>query len=60
MKEYLENDEPSTADFRESAEKSQDAGIADESAAYGNAVETGGKSAPNRENSEGEAEGHPS
>lgn len=36
--------EPSSADFRETAKRSQDAGIADEGAAYANAADnnTGG------------------
>lgn len=34
--------EPSPSDFKEAAQRSQDAGIADESAAYENAIEKDG------------------
>lgn len=34
--------EPGTSDFKEAAQRSEDAGIADESAAYDNAIEKDG------------------
>lgn len=55
-------EEPKPSDFRESAKRSQDAGIADESAAYQNAANTSGDETTKDRSGggEGEAEAHPS
>lgn len=52
-------EEPKPGDFQEAAKRSQDAGIADESAAYQNAAQQSGDSAASGA-AEGEAEAHPS
>ncbi len=46
--------EPKPSDFKETAQRSQDANIADESAAYQNAAQ------PTEGGDERESEGHPS
>ncbi|OWK32367.1 hypothetical protein [Sphingomonas mucosissima] len=55
-------EEPKPSDFQEAAQRSQDAGIADESAAYQNAAEKSDEEAGGNSSGggEGEAEAHPS
>lgn len=50
-------EEPKPSDFKEAAQRSQNAGIADESAAYQNAAKG---QTDQSEGSEGESEAHPS
>ena len=50
-------EEPKPSDFKEAAQRSQEAGIADESAAYQNVAQG---EADQPEGSEGESEAHPS